>query len=453
MPKFQSAAFTLSQPGGPRLSEEIASRGRRRVSRRLIPFLMFAYLLAYLDRANLGVAKLQMQKDLNFTDAAIGFGAGICFLGFVLTSIPGSLLVERWSARKWLATIMIVWGLVAMLMGFLGAPLPGVFNPHRQFYLLRFLLGVAEAGFFPGVVVYFSHWYRREDRTRALAFFIVTQPIAVAIGVPVSQWVLDHVHWLFLSGWRWVFILEGAPAIVFGFITLLYLVDWPQDALWLLEDEKCWLTEELKREELQKIAARRVHILEGIRHAQTWLLIVVSFLVISGNQALIFFLPSVTAGMEAVPKAIRTVGAALPFAFSASGILLNGLWVQRTGWLRLHTAVPILATGISLSLALLAGNRAGLVITLFCLAGFTCQAYQPSFWVLPTTFLGKSATAAAVGLIAWGNLGGFAGPAVFGYLRTATGHYQVGMAFLSGCMLLAGTLAFLIRVPKDRLWN
>ncbi len=189
---------------------------------------MFVYLLAYLDRANLGVAKLQMQMDLNFTDAIIGLGAGVYFFGFVVISLPGSLVVERWSARKWIASIMIAWGVAATVMGFLGTPLLGALSTKAQFYLLRFLLGVAEAGFFPGVVVYFSHWFRMEDR--ALAFFVVTQPMAVATGIPMSRWVLDHIHWYGLVGWRWVFILEGAPPILFGFITLWYLADRPHTA-------------------------------------------------------------------------------------------------------------------------------------------------------------------------------------------------------------------------------
>lgn len=430
-------------------AEVIAAHVRRRISRRLIPYLMFVYLLAYLDRANLGVAKLQMQKDLIFTDAVIGFGAGVYFFGFVLLSIPGSLIVERWSARRWIAGIMISWGVVAVLMGFIGAPLMGSLSTKWQFYVLRFLLGVAEAGFFPGVIVYFSHWYRIEDRARALTFFVVTQPIAVATGIPLSRWVLDNVHWLAWSGWRWIFILEGSPPILFGLVTLLYLVDRPQEAKWLPDHEKQWLIRELKSEERQKIVARRVSLLDAFRHPQTFLLLIVSFLIITGNQALIFFLPSITESNASLPVALRTLGAALPYVCSAAGILLNGFWVHRTGALRWHTAVPVLATGISLSLAILAGDRAWLVIGLFCLAGFTSQAYMPAFWAMPSALLGKSAAATAVGLIALGNLGGFVGPAIFGYLRTATGNYQIGLSFLAGCMLLAGLLASMIRIPNN----
>src|SRR5580704_6083024 len=205
--------------------ETLPVRTRKRVTRRLIPFLMFVYFLAYLDRANVGVAKLQMQKDLNFSDAVIGFGAGIFFVGYLLLDIPGSLIVERWSARKWIARIMVSWGLMAALMGWLGTPLFGSARPATQFYILRLLLGIAEAGFFPGVIVYLSHWFTAEERTRAKAYFMVTQPLAVALGIPLSRWILEHVGWFGLTGWRWVFILEGVPPVLMGLVTLWYLTD------------------------------------------------------------------------------------------------------------------------------------------------------------------------------------------------------------------------------------
>src|SRR5947209_13051077 len=196
----------------------LPERTRRRVTARLIPFLMFIYLLAYLDRANIGVAKLQMQRDLGFSDSVIGFGAGIFFLGYLLLDIPGSLIVERWSARKWIARIMLSWGAVAALMGLLGTPLFGAIRPATQLYGLRLALGIAEAGFFPGVIVYLSHWIRVEDRPRAKAWFMVTQPISVALGIPLSRWILENVSWAGLAGWRWVFILEGIPHFLMGFV-------------------------------------------------------------------------------------------------------------------------------------------------------------------------------------------------------------------------------------------
>jgi len=414
-----------------------------------MPFLMFVYLLAYLDRANVGVAKLRMQQDLNFTDAVIGFGAGIFFLGYLLLDIPGSLIVERWSARKWIARIMVTWGIVAALMGFIGMPMFRNVALATQFYGLRLALGIAEAGFFPGVIVYLSHWYRAEDRARAKAWFMVTQPLAIAFGVPLSRWILENISWAGLAGWRWVFILEGIAPLLMGFVTLWFLTDRPLQARWLPEDEKQWLHAELAAEAAQKTAGHRVRIFDALRDPQTFLMIAIFFLIVTGNQALIFFLPSITENMKSMPVEIRALAAGAPYACSAVGILLNGFWAHRTGALRWHTAVPMLATAVSLSLAVAAGDRTWLTMAFFCLAGFTSQAYLPAFWTLPTMLLGKSAAATAVGLICLGNLGGFAGPWLFGTLKDITGRYDAGLLVLAGCMLLAGLLALLIRQPKS----
>ena len=427
---------------------EIAERTRRRVTRRLIPYLMFVYFLAYLDRANLGVAKFGMQAELRFDDAVIGLGAGVFYFGYLLLDIPGSLIVEHWSARKWIARIMLTWGLVAVAMGFIGTLFAEV-HSAAQFYVLRFLLGTAEAGFFPGVIVYLSHWFRVEDRPRAKAYFIVTQPLSVALGIPISRLILDHAHWLGLAGWRWVFILEGVPPIIMSFVTLRYLTDRPAAAGWLRADEKVWLLKALELEQVRKTVKRRVRLLDALRYRQTYLLMAASFLVITGNQALIIFMPSITDTMKDMPIVVRTIAASLPYACSAAGILLNGIWAQRTGALRWHTAIPMIATGISLSLAVLASGHSWPMLILLCLAGFTSQAYQPALWTIPTALLGKSAAAAAVGLISIGNLGGFAGPYLFGYLKTVTGHYETGLLLLAGCMVAAGLCASLIRTRRD----
>lgn len=420
---------------------KLPQRTRARVTRRLIPYLMFLYLLAYIDRANVGVAKLGMQSDLGFSDAVIGLGAGIYFVGYLLLNLPSTLLVERWSARKLIAQIMIAWGIVASLMGFLGARWLGSIPLPHQFYLLRLLLGIAEAGFFPGVIVYLSHWYRPEDRARAKGYFILAQPLAIAFGIPLSGWILQHIRWLGLTGWRWVFLLEGVPPFLMGFVSLWYLTDRPSEAAWLPADEREWLMEQLKADEARKTAAHRVSILDALRYPQTFLLIAILFLIVTGNQALIFFMPSITGAMKSLPEGLRSVAAGLPYACSAIGIVTNGIWTQRTGKLRLHTAVPLFATGTSLCLAVLARNHAGVMIALLCLTGFTAQAYMPPFWTLPTTLFGKSAAATAVGLICLGNLGGLVGPWLFGYLRTVTGNYDAGLWVMAGCMILAGLLA------------
>lgn len=432
----------------PDQSHDIAERTRRRVTKRVMPFLILVYLTAYIDRANVGIAKLQMQTELHLTDAVIGLGAGIFFVGYFLLELPGTLIVERWSARRWLARIMITWGMVATLTGFAGM-LPVRWTLTTQFYWLRFLLGAAEAGFFPGVVVYLAHWYRAEDRARAKAWFMIAQPLAVVIGLPLSRWILDNVHWLGLSGWRWVFILEGLPPVVLGFVTLFYLTDRVHQARWLPEEERAWLAAQLEAEDRARTAQGRVNIMAAFRHPQTMLLALSFFLIVTGNQAILFFLPSITDAMKSMSITWRTTVTVLPYVFSVFGILLNGYWASRTGERRWHTAGPMLLSGVSLSLAIFSGDRLALVIACFCMVGFTFQAYLPVLWSLPSSFLGKSAAATAVGVInSFGNLGGFVGPSIFGYLKTSTGSYRSGLWVLTGCMFLAGLAASGIRVEK-----
>src|SRR5438034_1254008 len=202
----------------------IADRARRRIMRRLMPYLFGLFVIAYLDRVNVSYAALQMKSELSFTDEVLGFGAGVFFWGYFLLEIPGSILVEKWSARRWIARIMISWGVIAILTGFV--------QTKNQFYLLRFLLGLGEAGFFPGVIVYLSHWFRYQDRAKVIAMFMAAQPIANIIGSPMSGLLLG-INWLGLSGWRWLFIIEGMPAVIFGLITIFYLTDWPHQAKWL----------------------------------------------------------------------------------------------------------------------------------------------------------------------------------------------------------------------------
>jgi len=422
--------------------ELIAERTSRRVTWRLLPFLIMAYLLAYMDRANVGVAKLQMQNDLGFSNAIIGFGAGVFFIGYFLLEVPGSLIVERYSARKWFARIMVSWGILAALTSFVHTP--------RQFYICRFLLGAAEAGFFPGVIVYLSHWFRYEDRTRAKPWFIMTQPLSIVVGTPLSRWILETVHWHGLHGWQWVFIMEGIPSILCGILALYWLPDRVADARWLKNDERDWLIAELKKEADQKAAAGRTRIVEAFRHWQTLLLIAVLFLLVSGNQAIHFFLPSIVENMRGLSIRSRTVVAVLPYVCSMAGIVLNGYSSDRRAERRWHTAVPILIAATALGLSILARDHVALVITLLCVVGFTFQAYLSPFWTLPTAYLGSAAAATAIGTInSIGNLGGFVGPYMFGYLKDATGRYETGLWVLAASMFVSGLLASQIRVERQ----
>jgi ACS family tartrate transporter-like MFS transporter len=430
-------------------TDAVAERARRRVTRRLLPYLLLLYLIAYIDRTNVGVAKLQMQGDLRLTDAIIGFGAGIFFLGYFLLEIPGTLIVERWSARKWIARIMISWGVVATLMGFIGLGPLNAISTTQQFYWLRFILGLAEAGFFPGVLVYLSHWFRYEDRARAKAKFVVGIPISTVVGVPLSRAILENVHWFGLAGWRWVYILEGLPAILFGIVTIFYLTDWPHEAKWLPEDEKRWLTDELAREQAQKSAAGRANLWEAFKHPQIILLVFIYTCAVTGGYGLVFFLPSIVQNMKGMSVFWQTVVTMLPYICAAAAILVLGQTSDRLRERRWHTAVPILLAGVGLATSVLSGDFLALTIAALCLAGLYTGAW-PAFWSLPTAFLTGSAAATAIGLInAVGNLGGFIGPYIVGYLKTSTGGYKAGVLFLASCMLIAGLLSIRLKPPKQ----
>jgi ACS family tartrate transporter-like MFS transporter len=403
-----------------------------------MPYLMLIYLFAYIDRANISIAKLKMQGDLGFDDSLIGFGAGIFFIGYFLLEVPSTLIVERWSARKLLSLIMIVWGIVATACGFI--------QTRQQFIVLRFLLGAAESGFFPGVIVYLSHWYRIEDRARAKTYFMMTQPLAIVLGFAVSRLILETVHWQGLASWRWVFILEGIPPVVLGVFSFFYLTDRPSDAHWLSPEQKDWLMSALTREAREREAAGSVNIMAALRHPYTLLLILIYFFIVSGNQGLIFFLPSVVDEMKQLSVTTRTVMTMLPYMLGFFTIMLGGFSAQRTGERRWHIAAPMLFCGLMLLAAIAAGGHIAWVLTCFILAAGTSQAYLPAFWTLPSSYLGKSAAATAVGLInSFGSLGGFFGPYIFGYLRTATGGWRSGLFALSGCCFLAGSLALAVR--------
>ncbi|MBO0727550.1 MAG: MFS transporter, partial [Blastocatellia bacterium] len=251
----------------------MADRVRRHVSFRIMPYLFLLYIIAFVDRVNVGFAKLRMKEALGFSETIFGFGAGIFFIGYFLLEIPGTLIVERWSARKWIARIMFTWGIFAIWMGFV--------TTEWEFYTVRFLLGLAEAGFFPGIIVYMSHWYRYEDRAKAVALFMSALPVSYMIGAPLSGLIMERVHWNGWAGWQWVFILEGVPAIILGVITIFYLTDRPHQAKWLPEDERNWLTEELERERQEKKKARPLSVWQSFGQREVLMLVLVYLLAVN----------------------------------------------------------------------------------------------------------------------------------------------------------------------------
>jgi ACS family tartrate transporter-like MFS transporter len=414
---------------------------RRRIAWRLLPFLFLLYFIAYLDRVNVGYAGLEMSHKLGFTDRVFGLGAGIFFAGYFLFEIPGALIVERWSARRWIARILITWGLVTTLVALIQTPM--------QFYGARFLLGVAEAGFFPGIIVYLTHWFRHEDRARAGALFMTAIPVANVMGSPLAGWLLG-VHWFGIPGWRWLFLLEGIPAVLLGITTLFYLTDWPHQANWLPPEEREWITGELQREKEAKAdAAGAWTIRRALGNREVILLALIYFLALIGLYGFNFWFPTILKRATGLPNLTVTLLAALPYLLGVVAMLWNGWHSDRTGERRWHTAVTLALCGVFMALAV--GFQANLWagLGLLVLSGACTMAFMPSFWQLPTAMLSESAAAASIGLInSVGGLGGFVGPYFVGYLRTLTGSFSFSLIFLIVALFLSAALILTLRIER-----
>ena len=426
----------VSTPG----LDAVAERARRRISLRVIPYVFILYIIAFLDRVNVGYAALQMADDLGFSAEVFGFGAGIFFFGYVILEIPGSVLVERWSARKWIARIMISWGVLAIMTAFV--------RTSTQFYWVRFLLGAAEAGFFPGIIVYLSHWFRYEDRAKAVALFMAAIPVSNLLGSPISGLLLG-VHWLNQPGWRWLFIVEGIPAVILGFITIYYLTDWPREATWLPDDEKQWIMRELELEKRQRKAVRHISMWQALRHRDVLRLVGAYFFATVGFYGLNIWMPTLLKQSSNWSDLKVTVVAMIPHLAGLISMLLVGASSDRTGERRWHAASAMVLGGIGYVLVIMAGGNPLLVVAAFCVVAAGVDGYFPGFWPLPTAFLTESAAAASIGLInSFGNLGGFVGPYILGYVRTTMNSFNIGLACLAVSMALGAVCVLSVRSHK-----
>jgi MFS transporter, ACS family, tartrate transporter len=419
--------------------DDVARRARHRITLRLLPYVLLLYVIAYLDRNNLATAALQMPHDLGFDDRVIGFGAGIFALGYVILEIPGTLIVERWSARRWITRIMVSWGLVTIGMAFIRTP--------HQFYTMRFLLGLAEAGFFPGIIVYLTHWFIYEDRAKAVAGFMAAIPLAYAVGSPISGLLLG-VHWGGLRGWQWLFILEGLPALFFGVMTWFYLTDWPHQAKWLPADERQWVINQLENEKQAKKSVRAYTVWQAVRHRDVLILTALHFVQNGSAYALAFWLPTMLKRLSGLGDFKVTLLVALPNLLGFLAMQANGWHSDRTAERRWHTAVPLWVAAA----ALLVLSRAdwGTVpsLFLFSIAAASLLAFLPSFWAMPSAFLCDSAAAMATGTINCfaAGLGGFLGPALVGYQAARTHSFRTGFAVLVVALVIAGMLPLTLRV-------
>ena len=410
-----------------------------RVTWRLLPFLLLLYIISWLDRVNVGFAKLQMNAGLGMSDTAFGLGAGLFFfVGYALFEVPSNLALVRFGARMWIARIMITWGLLSAGMMFV--------EGTTSFYVMRFLLGVAEAGFLPGIVYYLSQWFPRDQRARAVSWFMIGIPLSVVFGGPLSGYLLGFDGVMGLHGWQWLFLIEGLPAVLLGFVVLGFLTDKPADAHWLSADQRQWLSTRLASEHLEAAARHQGGVREALLHPTVWFLAAIMFCCQFGSYGLTFWVPSIVKGLAGYSNLEVGFFSALPYIAAAAGMVLIGRSSDRSGERFLHVAIPtaIGAVGfIATGLLLLSPIAAMFALTIAAVGDYGSRG---PFWALPGKFLSGSAAAGAIALInAWGAVGGAIGPSAVGYLKDQTGTFLVPMAVLSGVLLAGSILTLLLR--------
>ena len=414
---------------------------RSRIAWRLLPFLFLLYVANYLDRTNIAYATLGMKGELGLTDSVFGTASGIFFIGYFALQVPGALLVERWSARLLLAITLITWGMLTTLTAFV--------HTAHQLYGARFLLGAAEAGFFPGVIVYLSHWFTTQDRGKAIARFMAAIPIGFMIGGPIAGYILG-VHWLNLSGWRWLFLMEGAPAIVLGIATIFYLPDWPNDARWLPPTERDWINARLADERAAKAHVERMSVWQALRHPAVLILTTALFFTYVSGYAFYFWFPTILQRLTGWTD-VRLIGwvGAIPFAVATIALLFVGWSSDRVRERRWHFAVPQLIAALALAAWFFLPHSNALLVLVCSILGIGTIAYFPAFFTLPSEFLASAAAAAAVGFInCTASIGGYFGPKIFGDLSQRTGSFTAGFAVMIACWII-GSLLVLI-CPRER---
>ncbi len=419
-----------------------ADAARHAVARRLLPFVFGLYVVAYLDRANVSFAKLSMAADLKFSEQVFGDGIGIFFIGYLLLEIPGALLVEHWSARKWFSRILITWGICAVLMAFVRTP--------TQFYVMRFLLGMAEAGFFPGIIVYFTHWFARGDRAKALSGLILAVPFSLAVGAPASALLLN-VNWLGLAGWQWVFILEGLPAVLLGIVTFFYLTDRPREAHWLPPESRAWLTNVLEQEKRQVEPARRGVVSQVLRERNVWLLALGILATNTGGYALVFWLPTTVQNLSGGSASSAAAWTTLPYLLGLAAVIVSGRSSDRTGDRKWHCVAGQALTAVGLTLSAIPNQSFMVVMLWLCVAEFGAFFWGSPFWVLPTLTLTESAAAVAIGLINMcANFAGFIGSPIVGRLRDAGFSARTCLVLLAAFYLLGALLVSMVHVRPEK---
>ena len=410
----------------------------RKVAWRLIPLLLACYVVAYLDRVNVGFAKLQMIDQLGFSDTIYGLGAGMFFIGYFLFEVPSNIILHKMGARVWIGRIMISWGLISAAMMFVTTP--------TMFYVMRFLLGVAEAGFFPGIILYLTYWYPADRRARITAMFMTGIAIAGVIGGPVSGIIMKYTNGIYgWQGWQWMFLLEGLPSVALGLVVIMMLDDRISEARWLTEEERALLAHNIAKDEAHKEDESFLRIISS---GKVWLCAAIYFSYVMGVYGVSFFLPTIIKSMGHTDVVEIGLISSIPYSVSVVVMLLIARSADRTGERRWHVAIPGMLGAVGLALSVILAKDGTLAIAALTLGLSGIMTTLPLFWSLPTAFLAGTGAAAGIALInSLGNLAGFVSPYAVGWLKDATGSTDAGVYLLAAAMVVGVLLT--LAVPKQ----
>jgi len=418
---------------------ELETRTVGKVSRRLIPFCMLLFIFNYLDRVNIGFAALQMNKELGFSSTAYGLGAGMFFIGYFFFEVPSNLILERVGARLWIARIAITWGIISTGMAWV--------YDETSFYVMRFLLGVAEAGLLPGILLYFSYWFPARERAKALAFFMTATAISNIIGAPLSTGLLGLDGLYGFHGWQLLFIFEGVPSIIMGFVVLRYLTNKPEQATWLAQDEKVWLARVQSAEHMaMEKASGRMTLRLGLTNPRVLLIAALCFFLVTGNFGVVFWLPQIIKAFGGLNNMQVGLLSAIPYILAASTMVWWGRHSDRTGDRKWHLAIAALVGSAGLAASAVSIDPM-LSFLALCVAAIGIWSMFGVFWAVPADLLSGVAAAGGFALInSIGTLGGFAGPFLVGFVRDRTGTFSASLLVLSAFMLVAALLAAMLRL-------
>jgi ACS family tartrate transporter-like MFS transporter len=430
---------------GPTPTIEDSAAYRKRVighvNRRIIPFAFLCYVVAYVDRVNVGFAAQALQRDLHLSDTAYGFGAGLFFFGYCLFEVPSNLILERVGARLWIARIMIGWGFVSMGMMFVTGP--------KSFYAARILLGLAEAGFFPGFVLYLTYWIPAADRARTGALFMMAAPVSIIVGAPVSEALLALDGRLGLHGWQWLFLIEALPAVLLGLLALRVLTDRPEQATWLPSGEREWLTKTMSEEHALRAHIGHASLTRTMASGRVWLLCAVYFLNTSVTYGIFLWLPKMLREASGSGGFSLSAMTAIPFTAALVAMILVGRHSDQTGERKFHVAACATTASVGLLLAAASQHNIWLLVLSFTLSQMGQRSVMSVFWAIPPIFLGGTGAAAGIALInAIGNLGGWFGPSMMGWLRQTTGGYVGGLLVLAAVLIAEAIVVSLLRLPR-----